>query len=85
MKLVMLFITKSLTYKYLKQCLFTLKTMEDMPIKDHLDVFNSILLDLKKIDVKVDDEGQAIFCCVRCPVLLKTLSIICFMTEIPCR
>jgi hypothetical protein len=33
---------------------------ECMPLCDHLDDFNSIILDLKNIDIKVDDEDQAL-------------------------
>jgi hypothetical protein len=31
-----------------------------MPLCDHLDDFNRIILDLKNIDIKVDDEDQAL-------------------------
>jgi len=52
---------KSLTNKpYLKQCLFTLHVNEGMPIKDHLDDLNKILMDLKNIDVKIDKEDQVL-------------------------
>lgn len=33
---------------------------EDMPLCDHLDEFNKILMDLKNIDVQVDDGDQAL-------------------------
>ena len=52
---------KSLTNKiYLKQRLFTLRMKEGMPIKDHLDELNKILMDLKNIDVRIDEEDQAL-------------------------
>ena len=48
LKLESLYMTKSLTNKlYLKQHLFILHTKEGTPIKDHLDEFNKILIDLK--------------------------------------
>jgi hypothetical protein len=31
-----------------------------MPLCDHIDDFNRIILDLKNIDIKVDDEDQAL-------------------------
>ena len=33
---------------------------DDKPLKKHLDDFNRIVLDLKSIDIKIDDEDQAI-------------------------
>jgi hypothetical protein len=33
---------------------------EGMPLCDHLDDFNRIILDLKNIDIKVKDEDQAL-------------------------
>jgi hypothetical protein len=37
---------------YLKQRLYTFKMKEDMPLCDHLDNFNRIMLDLKDIILK---------------------------------
>jgi len=60
-KLENLYMKKSLTnWLYLKQWLYTLKMKECMPLCDHLDDFNRIILDLKNIDIKVDDEDQAL-------------------------
>ena len=53
--------TKSLTNKlYLKQRLFTLRMKEVMSIKNHLDELNIILMNLKNIDVRIDEEDQAL-------------------------
>ena len=60
--------TKFLTNKpYLKQRLFTLRMKEGMPIKDHLDELKKILIDLKNIDVRINEEDQI-------PILLCLLS-----------
>ena len=45
-----------MNWLYLKKQLYTLQMQEDKPIKEHLDDFNKIVLDLKNIDVKIDDE-----------------------------
>ena len=56
-KLESLYMKKSLTNRlYLKQQLYTLKMKEGMLLCDHLDDFNRIILDMKNIDIKVDDE-----------------------------
>jgi len=61
LKLESLYMTKSLTNKlYLKQRLFTLRMKEGMLIKDYLDELNKILMDLKNINVRIDEEDQAL-------------------------
>jgi len=71
-KLESLYMTMSLTNKlYLKQRLFTLHMKEGTPIKDHLDMFNKIFMDLKNIDVKIDEEDQALILLCSLPPSFK--------------
>ena len=52
LKLEKLLITKSICYKFLlKWCLFDLRIREGMPLKEHLDEPNSVLMELPDIDV----------------------------------
>src|SRR3954470_6575480 len=52
---------KSLTNRlYLKKRLYNLQMVEGTPVKQHLDVFNSIIMDLGNIDIKVESEDQAL-------------------------
>jgi hypothetical protein len=61
LKLESIYMTKSLTNRlYLKQRLYTFRMKEGTPIKDHLDELNRIIMDLKNIDVSIDDEDQAL-------------------------
>lgn len=61
LRLESLYMTKSLTNRlYLKQRLYTFHMSEGTPITNHLDEFNKIILDLQNIDVKLDDEDQAL-------------------------
>ena len=51
---------KSLTNRlYQKRRLHTLKMSEGMQVRDHLDNFNRIILDLNGVGVKVEEEDQA--------------------------
>jgi len=60
-KLESLYMTKSLSNRiHLKGRLFGFKIAEDKPISDSLDEFNRIVIDLENIDVKIDDEDQAV-------------------------
>nr|GEV25340.1 retrotransposon protein, putative, Ty1-copia subclass [Tanacetum cinerariifolium] len=45
---------------YQKQRLYALRMFESTQVKDHLDTFNRIILDLQGVRVKVDDEDQAL-------------------------
>ena len=60
-KLESLYMKKSLTnHLFLKKRLYTLRMQEGTPLCDHLDYFNRIILDMKNIDIKVDDEDEAL-------------------------
>ena len=59
LKLEGIYMTKSLTNRlYLKQRLYTFRMREGTPVRDHLDEFNRILMDLKNIDCKIEEEDQ---------------------------
>ncbi|KAG6396654.1 hypothetical protein SASPL_142809 [Salvia splendens] len=67
-KLESLYMTKSLTNKLLlKQRLFRLRMQEGMPLRDHLENLNKILLDLRNVDVKVEDGDTALILLVYLP------------------
>ncbi|KAJ1418452.1 gag-polypeptide of LTR copia-type [Sesbania bispinosa] len=60
LKLEKLYMTKSICNKLLlKRRLFGLHMKEGTPLKDHLDELNSILMELRDIDVKIEDEDAA--------------------------
>ena len=53
--------TKSLRGKlHLKQKFIILRMAEGTSIKGHIEEFNSILTDLENVDIKIDDEDQAL-------------------------
>ncbi|KAM3397845.1 hypothetical protein P3S68_001359 [Capsicum galapagoense] len=56
---------------YLKQKLYTIHMDENTSLLLHFDVFDSILMDLSNIDVKVEEEDQAILLLCSLPHSLK--------------
>lgn len=40
--------------------LYNLRMNEDIPIKQYLDEFNSIIINLNSIDIKLDNEDQTL-------------------------
>lgn len=61
LKLESLYMTKSLTNRlYLKQQLYTLGMKECTPVNNHLAHFDKIVMSLKNIDVKIEDEDQTL-------------------------
>ncbi|GJX92940.1 retrovirus-related pol polyprotein from transposon TNT 1-94 [Tanacetum coccineum] len=64
--------TKSLMNKLLlKQRLFSLRMKEGSALKDHLDALNLILMDLKNVEVKIDDEDATLILLVLLPPLFE--------------
>jgi len=65
---------KSLTNRLrLKLRLYTLHMAEGTSISDHVAEFTSILNDLVKLDVKVEDEDQALLLLCSLPTSYKSL------------
>ena len=61
--------SKSLTNKlHLKQKLYGLKMVEGSNLSQHINVFNKIIIDLKRIDVKFEDKNKALMLLNSLPV-----------------
>lgn len=45
---------------YLKQALYSFKMREDIVLTEQLDTLNKLILDLKNINVSIDDEDQVL-------------------------
>jgi hypothetical protein len=64
--------TKSLANKLrLKERLYTIRMSEGTSMQSHLNEFNSIIVDLESLDVKIDDEDKAILLVVSLPTSFK--------------
>ncbi|GJT21706.1 hypothetical protein Tco_0891643 [Tanacetum coccineum] len=75
-KLEKLYMTKSLINKLLlKQRLFSLRMKEGSSLKEHLDALNSILMDLKNVEVKIEYEDASLVLLVSLPSPLKVLEL----------
>jgi hypothetical protein len=71
-KLEELYMTKSLANKLrLKERLYTIRMPEGTSMQSHLNEFNSIIVDLESLDVKIDDEDKAILLIVSLPPSFK--------------
>lgn len=71
-KLESLYMTKSLANKLrLKERLYTIRMAEGTSIQTHLDEFNSIIIDLENLDVKIEDEDKAVLLIVSLPPSYK--------------
>ena len=56
---------------YLKQKLYMLRMTEGTSILSHLDKFDSLIMDLKNVEVKIEDEDQAILLLCSLPQSFK--------------
>lgn len=73
-KLETRYMSKSLTNKlFLKQKLFGLKMMEGSDLIQHINTYNQIVSDLLRIDVKFDEEDQALMLLCSLPGSMETL------------
>lgn len=80
-KLEKTFMTKTLTNRiYLKSKLYTCKMEEGTSIRDYVNKFDRIISDLKDIDVKIDEEDQALILLLSLPEsyenLVQTLMLV---------
>jgi hypothetical protein len=74
---------KSLTNcLFLKQRLYIQKMQKGMLLCDPLDEFNKILIDLKNIDIQVDDEDQALILLCSLPDLFDNFVNSMLLVEI---
>lgn len=56
-----LYLNKSLANRlYQKKCLHTIHMEEGRDLRRHVDDFNKVILDLKNIDIKIEEEDHAI-------------------------
>jgi len=63
---------KSLANKIrVKERLYTFRMAEGTPVEKHLSDFNSIVVDLESLDVKIEDENKAILLVVSLPPSYK--------------
>nr|GEU55249.1 receptor-like protein kinase ANXUR1 [Tanacetum cinerariifolium] len=63
---------KSLANKLqLKDRLYTFRMKPRTSVQDHLDEFNTILIDLKNLDVDIDDEDKAVLLVISLPASYK--------------
>ncbi|KAL9427116.1 hypothetical protein AB3S75_033833 [Citrus x aurantiifolia] len=60
-KLEELFLKKSLAKRlYMKRKLYTFSMKEETAMKDHLDEFNKLILDLENVNANLEDEDRAL-------------------------
>nr|GEV15760.1 reverse transcriptase domain-containing protein [Tanacetum cinerariifolium] len=72
LKLESLYITKSLVNKLrLKDRLYIFRMKSVTSVQDHLDEFNTILIDLENLDVDIDDEDKAVLLVISLPASYK--------------
>nr|GEX42753.1 retrovirus-related Pol polyprotein from transposon TNT 1-94 [Tanacetum cinerariifolium] len=72
LKFESLYMTKSLANKLrLKDRLYTFRMKPGTSVQDHLDEFNTILIDLKNLDVDIDDEDKVVLLVISLPASYK--------------
>jgi hypothetical protein len=82
-KLEELYMTKSLANKLrLKERLYIIRMSEGTYMQSHLNEFNSIIVYLESLDMKIDDEDKTILLVVSLPPSFKHFRKLCFMVII---
>nr|GEW71301.1 retrovirus-related Pol polyprotein from transposon TNT 1-94 [Tanacetum cinerariifolium] len=72
LKLESLYMTKSLANKLrLKDRLYVFRMKPSTSVQDHLDEFNTILIDLENLDVDIDDKDKAVLLVISLPASYK--------------
>lgn len=71
-KLEELYFIKSLTNcLYLKKKLYNFRMSEGTPIKQHLNEFNSLIIDLNNINIKIENKDQTLIVLYLLPSFYK--------------
>ena len=79
LRLEALYMTKSPPNKTrLKERLYLVSMAEDTPIQNHRNEFNSIIFDLKSLDVKIKNEDKEILLAVSLPPPISTSRKFCY-------
>uniref|UniRef100_A0A803PAJ2 Retrovirus-related Pol polyprotein from transposon TNT 1-94 n=1 Tax=Cannabis sativa TaxID=3483 RepID=A0A803PAJ2_CANSA len=83
-KLTLIYFKKSLVNKlYLKKKMYTLKMDDTKNLRNHLNEFNRIILDLRNIGVKIEDDDQGILLLSSLPICYEHLWIPYYMRMKP--
>jgi len=72
---------KVLPTKSISRWLYTIGMTEGTPRQTHLNEFSSIMINLKKLEVKIEDQDKAILICwlSLCPHPISTLRRLCYI------
>jgi hypothetical protein len=82
LKLESRYMSKSLTNKlYLKQQLYGMKMVEGSDLSQHINTFNQIIGDLRRVDVKFEDKDKALILLNSLPTSPTYENLVTTLTE----